>query len=85
MWSSTILTSINRDIIVPITNLIVGEELDVIEEKIFIMLLRRKGELVSISPKKPNSSLDYNIEEFEMRGVKHECMTLSARLLIFRV
>ena len=49
MWSSTILTSINRDIIVPITNLIVGEELDVIEEKIFILLLRRKGELVSIS------------------------------------
>ena len=30
MWSSTILTSINRDIIVPITNLIVGEELYVI-------------------------------------------------------
>ncbi|GJY37130.1 ribonuclease H-like domain-containing protein [Tanacetum coccineum] len=36
--------------------------LDVIEENIFIMLLRRKCELVSISPKKPKSSLDYYVE-----------------------
>ena len=59
---------INRYIHVPITNPNLGEELDAIE----IVIFRRERELVSISPKKQKSRLDCNIEEFDVKSLKHD-------------